>query len=299
MAHEIVSLIDTEALVNKCVAAYLVTGKERALIDMGYRSSAEAVVRKLREKGVGPDDLHYLLPTHVHLDHAGSCGSLARAFPNANVGCHPAGASHLIRPARLIASAGGLFGDALMTRYGLPEPIDEKRVHHVIDDETISLGAGITLRSVWTPGHAPHHLSYMLEESGLIFTGDAVGVHYSSFPTLVPTTPPPSFELDLAVKSLNRIQEMSTSRLLTPHFGVVNQPEPWVIENIRQLLAWNSSIWSMLREGRTEDYIATQLTQQTCRRLERSVDEVPEHLRVLFRLSTLGFVKYQKEKGAV
>ncbi len=281
---------------NGVVAAYLVTGKKRALIDMGYQSSAEVVIRKLREKGVGPDGLQYLLPTHVHLDHAGSCGSLARAFPNAIVGCHPMGAPHLVDPARLIASAGKLFGEALMRNYGLPEPIDERRIHTVADGETISLGTGVTLRSVWTPGHAPHHLSYVLEESGAVFTGDAVGVHYANFPALVPTTPPPSFDLDLAIKSLNRIQEILPSQLFTPHFGLVSHPEGWLGENIRELLAWNSSVERMLKEGRTADGIANEFTKRASQQLGRSIGEVPEYLRVLIRLNTLGFIRYQQKQ---
>lgn len=116
---EAVSIIDTEALgASNVVAAYLVTGKETALIDMGYESSAQIVIDDLTKHGVGPNDLDYLLPTHVHLDHSGSCGTLAKRFDNASIGVHPKGKPHLADPDRLWKGAGQLFGHELMARYG-------------------------------------------------------------------------------------------------------------------------------------------------------------------------------------
>jgi glyoxylase-like metal-dependent hydrolase (beta-lactamase superfamily II) len=292
-----VSVIDTEALANKgVVAAYLVSGKDRALIDMGYQSSADTVIRKLREIGVGPDDIHYLLPTHVHLDHAGSCGTLARAFPTATVGVHPVGAPHLADPAQLIASADELFGDDRMRSYGLPVPVSNQRVHALEDDETIDLGADITLRAIWTPGHAPHHLSYLLEESGRVFTGDATGVYYADFPALIPTTPPPSFNLDLAIVSLKRIREVSPSHLLTPHFGIVPRAASWVDQNIKELLAWDSIVRRMLKEDRMREEISNELARRACQKLDRSAGGLPEYARLLIWLSALGFVKYRQKK---
>jgi len=78
-------------------------------------------------------------------------------------------------------------------RFGLLDPISLRRVRGVSDDEEIALGNGLTLRVIWTPGHASHHISYFLEDSGTLFTGDAVGVRYLPFPILIPTSPPPSF----------------------------------------------------------------------------------------------------------
>jgi glyoxylase-like metal-dependent hydrolase (beta-lactamase superfamily II) len=126
--NETVSLIDTEALgLPRVVACYLVRGKESALLDMGYRSSAESVIRDLVSLGVGSDEVDYLLPTHVHLDHSGSCGTIARRFPRASVLAHPVGVPHLSDPTRLVEGAGELFGEALMRRYGLPDPIENKK----------------------------------------------------------------------------------------------------------------------------------------------------------------------------
>ncbi len=153
------------------VAAYLVTGKERALIDMGYGSSAQAIANDLDENGIGTDGIDYLLPTHVHLDHSGACGTLAEKYLNASIRVHPKGLPHLADPTRLWVGAGELFGGQLMEKFGKPQPVERTRMREVSDSEEISLGRGLTLRALWTPGHASHHLSYDLEGTGIVATG--------------------------------------------------------------------------------------------------------------------------------
>ena len=293
-----VSIIDTEALGERgVVAAYLVSGKENALIDMGYRSSSDVVIEELSTHGIHEDDLHYLLPTHVHLDHSGSCGTLARNYPNASVLVHPRGETHLVDPTRLVKGARDLFGDRLMERYGLPEPIEEKRVRRAADDETVSLGNGVTLRAIWTPGHASHHLSYLLEGEGVLLSGDAVSVRHPAFPILVPTTPPPSFSLDKAIGSLHRLGELHITRLCTPHFGTLEGGRELFLQNVKALDDWKTKFEEFVsREMRVEE-MAKALTDDICRRSGRLASDVPEYLQVMIRLSVLGFLDYLKRES--
>src|SRR5208337_4452039 len=107
-------------------------------------------------------------------------------------------------------------GSKLMELYGMPKPIDRKRLRVIGDEETISLGKNVTLRSLWTPGHASHHLSYLIEERGVVLTGDAIGTNYPDFPVLIPTTPPTSFNFELALGSLERIRQLAPSEFLAP-----------------------------------------------------------------------------------
>ena len=169
------------------------------MIDMGYQSSFNEIINHLRMEGIESGDLDYLLPTHVHLDHSGSCGTLAKRFPAADIRAHPLAVPHLIDPSRLIASATKVFGSNLIEQYGLPDPIDGARVDQLCDDEQIDLGGGVTLRAIWSPGHAPHQVSFLVEQTGMVLTGDAVGIRYPQFPLLIPAAPPPSFDLENAV----------------------------------------------------------------------------------------------------
>jgi len=291
--NDTVSIIDTEALRQRgVVAAFLIMGKDRALIDMGYRSSASTVRQDLLDHGV--DGVDYLLPTHVHLDHAGACGTLANEFPGATVFAHPKGVHHLSDPAKLVEATTELFGRDLMQDYGLPEPLNQSRVRSISDDAEIQLGSGVTLRAIWTPGHAPHHLSYQIEETGDLFTGDAVGILLSDFPVLLPTTPPTSFDLELAIESLTRIRNVNPSRLLTPHFGVVDNVSKAIDDNVRSLIEWKNTIQPMITAGTSVDDMTDALIRRVCRLVGRSLESIPEHLRVSIRLNVLGLVRYLK-----
>jgi glyoxylase-like metal-dependent hydrolase (beta-lactamase superfamily II) len=293
---ESISIIDTESLgVSGVVAAYLVSGKETALVDMGHRSSAEVVIRDLTAHGF--DRLDYLLPTHVHLDHCGSCGTLARRYPDASILVHPRGEPHLHDPDRLVKGAGEVFGQDMVKRFGLPDPIDNNRLRGIADDESINLGKGLTLRAIWTPGHAPHHLSYLLEGTGSLFTGDAVGVLHPSFPVLVPTTPPPSFNLEDAIESLERLGKLPVNQLFTPHFGVYSN-DHWVQSNSSALLEWRTKLNGLKDKGAPMDQIIEEFLNDVSKQIGRSVTEVPEHLRLTTKVSVLGFTAYLKWKSS-
>ena len=275
------------------VSAYLIIGKETALVDTGYRSSAANVIQDLLGHRI--DDLDYLLPTHVHLGHTGACGTLAGRFDMAAVLAHPKGTTHLCDPSRLIEATTELFGVDLMRDYGAPEPVAQARVRSVSDGEEIALGSGVTLRAIWTPGHASHHLSYFVEESGDLLTGDAVGIKLHEFPILLPTTPPTSFNLKLALESLERIRKLAPSRFLTPHFGVIGNVKEAIDDNIRSLAEWKTDIESMMAKGDSVDDIAEIMVRRMCSLAGKPPESIPRHLRVSMRLSVLGLVRYMKK----
>lgn len=273
------------------VAAYLIRGKESALIDMGYASSAETVRKDVEESGIPSEGIDYLLPTHVHLDHSGSCGALATIFSAASIRVHPKGERHLVDPAKLWQGALELFGDELMKQYGRPQPINGRRVKIVDDGEELDLGKGLTLRSIWTPGHAAHHLSYALEENRTVFTGDAVGISSPQFPVLIPTTPPTSFNLKAAVESLRRIGQLRPKRLLTPHYGTIGNAQDSIDANIQALEVWATKIGQMLNNGLSIESMVTVLAEEIARRTPNPI-ELPDYLRMSIRLSVLGAVRY-------
>jgi glyoxylase-like metal-dependent hydrolase (beta-lactamase superfamily II) len=148
-----VFLIDTLAAGTAgLVAGYLVKGEQSALIDVGYPTSAKAVLFQLRELDSKHRNVDYLIPTHVHLDHAGAVGHLARAMPNARVLASAHGAKHMIDPSRLIESATKAFGREAMSVLGTPISVAEDRIEPVEDEFNLDLGAGKRLRIFRTPG---------------------------------------------------------------------------------------------------------------------------------------------------
>ncbi|MBO0892768.1 MAG: MBL fold metallo-hydrolase, partial [Acidimicrobiales bacterium] len=175
------------------------------------------------------------------LDHAGGVGDLVRAFPGATVYVHELGARHLADPSRLVASAAVVYGPLLDSLYGRLEPTPPERIRVLRDGEELAIGPGRALSAIDSPGHAKHHLGLHDSESGILFVGDAVGVRLPDVGVLRPATPPPDFDLELAIRSLHRFAERSPVALALAHYGVLPDAPRIVLEEAESTLsAWAS-----------------------------------------------------------
>ena len=56
----------------------VIDGDGVLLIDAGFPGQRAEVLATLSQLGVGPGDVHSILLTHAHIDHAGGTGTLAR-----------------------------------------------------------------------------------------------------------------------------------------------------------------------------------------------------------------------------
>jgi glyoxylase-like metal-dependent hydrolase (beta-lactamase superfamily II) len=151
--------------------------------------------------------------THIHLDHAGAAGSLARRFPHLEVWVHERGAPHLVDPSRLLASASRLYGEQMQRLWGEVLPVPAERIRVLGGGERVE-----GMRVAYTPGHASHHVSYLHEDSGWAFTGDVAGVRIAGGPTMAPT-PPPDIDLDAWRRSIEEIESWEPTALAITHFG--------------------------------------------------------------------------------
>jgi glyoxylase-like metal-dependent hydrolase (beta-lactamase superfamily II) len=244
---------------HNVTAGYLIEGTEPVLVETGSQSSVQALLDALADLNVAPTDLAGIAVTHIHLDHAGGVGDVARAFPNATVYVHEKGARHLVDPSRLVRSAAMVYGDLLDSLYGRLDPTPADRVHVLQDGETIAIDNNRTLTTVDSPGHAKHHLALHDSESGLLFAGDAVGVRLPDAGVLRPATPPPDFDLDQALTSLKRFAERRPTGVALAHFGLVPDPMDTLEEADGILRAWAEVAEKAWQEGRD---IATALDER-------------------------------------
>jgi glyoxylase-like metal-dependent hydrolase (beta-lactamase superfamily II) len=236
---------------ERVTAGYLIEGPEPVLVETGSQTSVPALVAALRDDvGVDAADLAGIAVTHIHLDHAGGAGDVARAFPNATVYVHPKGARHLADPTKLVASAAQVYGDLLDTLYGRLEPTDADRIHALDDGETITVGPNRTLTTVDSPGHAKHHLALHDSDSGLLFVGDAVGVRLPDAGVLRPSTPPPDFDLDQAIDSLHKFAARRPTGIALAHYGLVPDPATICEEAEETLRRWADVAERAYREER-------------------------------------------------
>jgi glyoxylase-like metal-dependent hydrolase (beta-lactamase superfamily II) len=235
---------------SRMTAGYLIEGTEPILVETGSQSSVPALLEALDHHGVNANDLAAVAVTHIHLDHAGGVGDVARAFPKATIHVHPKGARHLVDPSRLIDSAGQVYGPLLDSLYGRLEPTPSERIHVLDDGEPIPVSPNRSLITIDSPGHAKHHLALHDTESGILFAGDAVGVRLPDAGILRPATPPPDFDLDQALNSLQRFLERRPSGVALAHYGLVPDPLATLTEAQDILRRWADVADAAYRDGR-------------------------------------------------
>ena len=251
---------------ERTTAAYLLDADEPAIVETGPSTSFEPVVAGLERLGIGRADLAHIVVTHIHLDHAGGVGRIAERFPNATVWVHERGARHLADPTRLLASVRSIYGPETTARlFGPVEPVAAQRIRALGDGYRLELG-GRHLETVTTPGHAKHHVALADSATGAVFTGDALGIHPPDARDLRPATPPPDYDLELALSSIERIRDRARGAIvLFSHFGPVHE-----VERICDLAVERFRTW----------------TEAAGRALERTdeperTDELDEIVRVL------------------
>jgi glyoxylase-like metal-dependent hydrolase (beta-lactamase superfamily II) len=219
-------------------AGYLVVGDRPCLVETGTARSAPIVRDALSSHGVGPEDLATVVVTHIHLDHAGGVGDAAAAYPNAEVVVHELGARHLVDPSRLMASAQRVYGSLMDEVFGPLLPTPGERVRAVGDEARVDLGGGRDLLVRYSPGHAKHHVALFDESTGDLYVGDAAGIYVPEVDLLRPATPPPDFDLEVALESLRLFRAMRPQRLLFSHYGPVSHVEDILDRSEEELRLW-------------------------------------------------------------
>ncbi|HSK24314.1 MAG TPA: MBL fold metallo-hydrolase [Egicoccus sp.] len=230
-------------------AGFLLAAPRPALIECGPARSIGSVIAGLQAMGFDPDDLAYVVLTHIHLDHAGGAGDLAQAFPNATIVVSDVGAPHLHDPQRLNASSQRVYGPLYDQVYGACTPIERERMRGVVDGDRLDLGGGRELELLYTPGHAKHHVGVHDSETGAIFSGDSVGVKLPGMTHIRPATPPADFHLEAALASLARYREREPSRVYLAHYGPVDPPDEALAEADERLRLWAATAESAYRHA--------------------------------------------------
>jgi glyoxylase-like metal-dependent hydrolase (beta-lactamase superfamily II) len=282
-------------------SAYLIHASEPALVETGPTTSAEAVLAGLASLDMGPDDLAHIVVTHIHLDHAGGLGRLAAAFPSVTVWVHQRGAPHVVDPTKLVASAARVYGEERMSRmFGPVDPTPKDRVRPVDEGDVVKLGDR-SLEVMYTPGHASHHVSLVDSDSGAVFTGDALGVHLPDVRVLQPATPPPDIDIELGVRSIERIRDRAQTLLLFSHFGPVTEVDELCAIAAARLQRWAGIVREAMDETEDLDRITELLRTRTADEFENAEvarDEI-DRFEILadMRNNAAGLARYWRKRA--
>jgi glyoxylase-like metal-dependent hydrolase (beta-lactamase superfamily II) len=279
-------------------AAFVVEGRQTALVETGPKSSLEQVAAGLDSAGINTVD--WIVVTHIHLDHAGAAGTLAARWPDARIAVHTVGAPHLADPTKLWSSAARIYGDDMERLWGGIDPIDPDRITALEDGDAVDLG-GRRLVAVETPGHAYHHHAFVDDATGIMFAGDALGVRLPDVGVVRPATPPPEFHLEKAIQSIELIRSRRPAELWLTHFGPVNvgasalDVDEACDEAIAALRQWESWVRKAREETDDLDDVARLVAEQVRSALEGGIDPAAiERMEqtTSYWMNTWGYMRY-------
>lgn len=236
------------------IASFLVLGPGGpVLVESGPGSTVGALQAGLQPFGLAPEDIHDVLLTHIHLDHAGAAGWLAQR--GATIHVHQAGAPHLAQPERLLTSARRIYGERMDELWGEFLPVPEAQLRPLHDGDVVRAG-GLEFTALDTPGHAGHHLVYQLDDIG--FAGDLGGVRRPGLRHVRVPTPPPEFDRDAWLASLERVRGRQLARLYLTHFGLVDDVDAHLRRVAALVVEYAGRVREALARGAGREAIAAE-----------------------------------------
>jgi glyoxylase-like metal-dependent hydrolase (beta-lactamase superfamily II) len=213
----------------QAIAAYLIRSRDAVvLIESGPGSTLAGLEAGLAREGLTARDVTHVLLTHIHLDHGGAAGWLARQ--GAEIYVHPVGAPHMINPDKLIASATMIYGDRMQTLWGEFLPVPKEKLNVPKDEEEIAIGE-LLFVPINTPGHAEHHYVYLFEDT--CFSGDVGGVRIPGYQYMRIPMVPPELHLERWHDSMKRLRREKFARIAPTHFGIYDDPE-WQLREVEK-----------------------------------------------------------------
>ncbi|MDX1695335.1 MAG: MBL fold metallo-hydrolase [Ketobacteraceae bacterium] len=269
-----ITRVDTGLMRPGMAACYVMQhNDEVAIIETGTLHTVPVLLSFLDDHQIDYRQVRYVIPTHVHLDHAGGAGGLMQQLPAANLVIHPRGARHMISPEKLKAGAIAVYGEAgFADMYGDIIPVAEDRVMIAEDNHTLEVG-GRTLQFMDTPGHARHHFCVYDPFSSGIFSGDTFGLAYpelaaGSSAFILPTTTPVQFEPEALKASIARLMSHGPERMYMTHYGLLESPARFAEPLVEQIDDYVSIAEKYKESEHRESDIAAELTRYTLQRLQ-------------------------------
>ncbi len=280
------------------VGVYVLQGDDGfALIETGPGSTLSTIKQSIASLGLELSNLKAILVTHIHLDHAGAAGQLARET-GATLYVHERGAPHLIDPSKLLASAERIYGDLMKPLWGTMVPAPRENVVALTDGERLKI-VGHTVDVLYTPGHASHHVAFLLEGETM-FTGDAAAIHFAGSSVIRPALPPPEIDLELWQDSIDKMIVAKPKRLLLTHYGEVKDAEAHLRQVVERNEEWANLILEGLQKGEDAKMLEQRLRALSLQELATSgaSDEVIQRHLITSNdgMTVMGVTRYWQKR---
>jgi len=272
-----------------------------ALIDPGPSTSIATLSSELDRRGIRFDDVRKILLTHIHLDHAGSTGSIIEKYPHITVLVHQRGAQHIVDPTKLIASAGRLYAQDMDRLWGEIKPVPARRIQTLEGGETLEI-VGREVKVEYTPGHASHHVTYFDAASRVAFVGDTAGIRRGSGAFVMPPTPPPDIDLEAWRGSEHKILAWDPDTLFLTHFGPYHGARLHFQAMFENIADWSRIVIRLLADPTLgDDHRQGRFIEEAFQELRRRVGdlEANDYMKAGgLSYSYQGLARYWKKKSA-
>jgi glyoxylase-like metal-dependent hydrolase (beta-lactamase superfamily II) len=275
------------------VGAYVIPSETgHILVDCGPGATIEKLYAGVSSLGFETSDIKHLLLTHIHLDHAGAAGQLAREL-GLRVYVHQHGSSHMLRPERLIESATRIYGAMMDVLWGSFEPVPEDQLVILEGGETLSI-SGLEFMALHTPGHAIHHLAYFVEDS--IFSGDVGGIRLQGGNHVVAPTPAPDIDLEAWRASIHTLRELQAKRILVAHYGEFTDVPEHLDRLEHNIAALEQLSLEVMRLGGGRDEIAKGIELLSGEKISSASDISRYQLATPYLMAADGLIRYWQRK---
>lgn len=267
LGHDIYQIELVDRMEGGRSTGYFIDAEQKTIVEMGASVSVPRVLNALKQLNIAPEEITYVIVTHIHLDHAGGAGLLLEKLPNAKLIVHPRGARHMIDPSKLIAGAKQVYGDEFDRLFGPMTPVPEEKTIIADDEFELSIGNNRTLYFYDSPGHAYHHFAVYDPTSKGIFSGDSTGM---SAPWLrekfgvdfyAPTSSPVQFDPEAMIATLRRFAELDVEQVFMTHYGHHSDAKRVIAENIERAEAFARIAEEAYQENPTWEHTAEKLRQ--------------------------------------
>jgi glyoxylase-like metal-dependent hydrolase (beta-lactamase superfamily II) len=271
-------------------AIYFIRDGGGAIIEPGPATLVPEILEATAELGISKPE--YIIPTHIHLDHAGGSGKLAEIFPDTMIVLNRQGAKHMVEPSRLIKSTKMAFGDDFEEIYGPILPLPESQLKLVRDGDKLKLGSR-ELLIIHTPGHAAHHIAIFDTKTRGLFCGESLGLIYGPGYPPLPAVAPPSFDLELYLRDMKNLKSLKPKLLFYSHGTVAKEPEKLIDTAVVNSRLVGDLILKDLKAGKNDEEIVEAMGDYFTDTLKTPLDEYE------LQSNVSGYIHYFRKKGLV
>lgn len=274
--------------VARRLVAYFIVHGGGAVIDPGPTSALTDVFDGMKQLGM--KGLALVIPTHIHVDHAGGIGRIAEIFPDVRIVLHPLAVKHAVDPRELVEGTRLTLGSDFGTRYGPILPVPEKLIMTPADGETVLLD-GRRLRVYHAPGHAPHHIAIYDELTGGLFCGEALGVPSFDPDVPMPAASPPAFDPEITLLTMEKLSALRPRLLFYAHAGIGKVPEKLIAIAMQNVKAVAEALLPGVKAGEDIGTLVKRYHRLVRDRFGKDVGDQDG------KITVAAYVTYFKRKG--